>query len=90
MLARGSLREFSIFSGVNFVVSPALENIRTLKLNFVNFPKMLRYVVFLENCWNNMLMTHGSPIYRTKPLMNWNFMHPGSQSVTFMNISSFL
>ena len=52
----------------NRILSPGLENPRTLERNSDSFPGTLTYMMFLENCWNSAPMCSFSPIQGT---MSW-------------------
>ena len=50
------------------ILSPGLENSRTLERISDSFPGTLTYMLFLENCWNSAPMCSFSPIQGT---MSW-------------------
>ena len=52
----------------NRILSPGLENPRTLERISDSFPGTLTYMMFLENCWNSAPICSFSPIQGT---MSW-------------------
>ena len=65
-----------------WTLSPELENNQTLKSWSGIFPTILRYMIMLENCQNNISVYDCFPIQGTK-FYSWNLMKPGFQSGTY-------
>ena len=65
-----------------WTLSPGFENNHTFKYWSGIFPKILRYMIMLENCLNSISVYGCSPIQGTKFYSCWNLMKPGSQSGT--------
>ena len=56
---------FFILITRNRILSPGLENTRTLKWIYDSFPGTLTYMLSLEYCWNSAPMCSFSPIQGT-------------------------
>ena len=63
-------------------LSPGLENHGTLKCIFDSFPGPLKYLLFLENCWNSTPRCTFSPIQGEKSWLVLN-IQLGYETVTY-------
>ena len=83
----GEVRDKScpVLSTRIWTLSPGLENNQTLKSWSGIFPTILKYMIMLENCQNNISVYGCFPIQGTKFYSCWNLMKPGSQSGTYVS-----